>query len=102
MYFVFACFTMCESHGCVIIMLQPYLMQTELAAMDPFMQVTFFFLANVFLMPGPVLDSSGCRNTRSVLSTQKNMEGDVNNIFSENLHVHSLWRGLGQRDFGSP
>lgn len=57
MYFVFACFTMCESHCCVIIMFQPYLMQTELAAMDPFMQVTFFFLANVFLMLGPMLDS---------------------------------------------
>ena len=31
-------------------------------------------------MLGPVLDSSGYRNTTSVLSSQKNMEGDVKNI----------------------
>lgn len=45
---------MCESHCCVIIMLQPYLMQTKLAAMDPFMQVTFWgFLVKCFLNVGP-------------------------------------------------
>lgn len=35
-------------------MLQPYLMQTKLAAMDPFMQVTFWgFLVKCFLNVGP-------------------------------------------------